>query len=130
MERIGQHHGRCQFRVRQPITANQREPAWTNFDISVYKNIPLGRQRERYLQLRLEMYSAPNHTEFSTVNSTVQLTSPTGAIGSAVLASYPNVSITNNLRPAGSTLPLGQFFGEYNAALSNRVIQIATKVYF
>jgi len=107
-----------------------RQPAWWNHDISLYKNIPMGGEGKRYAQLRLEMYNAFNHTEFSSVNSAVQLTAPNGAIGSGVFPSYPNLAITNNLRPAGSAAPLGQFFGEYNAARGARVIQVAVKLYF
>jgi hypothetical protein len=55
---------------------------------------------------------------------------PGGGIGTAVFSSYPNVAITNNLRPAGSTAALGQFFGEYNGARDARIIQIGVKVYF
>jgi hypothetical protein len=90
----------------------------------------MGGDGKRYAQLRLEMYNAFNHTEFSNVNSALQLTAPNGTIGSGIFSSYPNVSITNNLRPAGSPAPLGQFFGEYNAARAARVIQVALKLYF
>ncbi len=107
-----------------------RQPAWSNFDISLYKNFPFGGDGKRYLQLRLEGYNAPNHTEFSSYNMATQLTTPNGTIGSAVYASLPNVSITNNLRPLGSSAPLGQYFGEYNAARAARVIQIGAKLYF
>ena len=107
-----------------------RQPSWSNHDVSIYKNIPLGGDGKRYIQLRLEMYNMPNHTEFSSVNSSVQLTAPNGVIGSGIFASYPNVAITNNVRPAGSTAPLGQFFGEYNGARSARIIQLGGKVYF
>jgi hypothetical protein len=47
-----------------------------------------------------------------------------------MFASYPNVAITNNLRPAGAAAPLGQYFGEYNSARSPRVIQLGAKLYF
>jgi hypothetical protein len=39
-------------------------------------------------------------------------------------------AITNNLRPAGSTAALGQFFGEYSGARDGRIIQLGVKVYF
>jgi hypothetical protein len=106
-----------------------RQPSWVNHDISVYKNIPLWSENRRYLQLRLEMFNAFNHTEFSSVNSATQLTA-SGAIGNAIFNNYPNVAITNNLRPAGSAAPPGQFFGEYNAARPSRVIQLGAKLYF
>jgi hypothetical protein len=106
-----------------------REPGITNSDISFYKNIALAHDGRRFLQFRVEMFNAFNHTEFSSINAATQLTA-NGATGSAILNSYPNVSITNNLRPAGSTAPLGQYFGEYNGAANPRNIQIGAKLYF
>ena len=93
-----------------------RQPSWVNHDISVYKDILLGPERKRYLQLRLEMFNAFNSTQFSNINMGTQLVTAGGAIGNAIFADYPNVKITNNLRPAGSTALLGQFFGEYSGA--------------
>lgn len=107
-----------------------RGPGFVNHDVSVFKNIPLGKESVRRLQLRLEMFNAFNNTEFSGINSATQLVTPGGAIGSAVFSSYPNVAITNNLRPAGSTAALGQFFGEYSGARDGRIIQLGVKVYF
>ena len=108
-----------------------RQPGFMNNDASVFKNIPLGKERARYLQLRLEMYNALNHPEFSAINSATQIATPTGGLGSAVLTAYPNVVVTNNLRPAtGSTTPLGQYFGEYSAARNPRIVQLGAKVYF
>ena len=105
-----------------------RDPSTLNHDLTVFKNVTLGSER-RYLQLRVEMFNVFNHTEFSAVNSATQLTA-NGAIGANIFNSYPNVSVTNNLRPANSKAPLGQYFGEYNAALSPRVIQLGAKLYF
>jgi hypothetical protein len=76
------------------------------------------------------MFNAFNHTEFSGINRATQLVTPGGAIGSAIFSSYANVAITNNLRPAGSTAALGQFFGEFNIARDARIIQLGVKVYF
>ncbi len=107
-----------------------RQPSWMNHDISVSKSIPLGSDRARYLQIRLEMFNAFNHTEFVRINSGVQLATASGSIGNAVFSDYPNVKITNNLRPASSPAPLGQFFGEYNASRDSRIIQLGVKIYF
>ena len=54
-----------------------RGPGFFNSDISVFKNIPLGKESSRRLQLRLEMFNAFNHTEFSGVNGATQLVTPT-----------------------------------------------------
>jgi hypothetical protein len=50
--------------------------------------------------------------------------------GPAIFNDYGKAVITNNLRPAGSAVPVGRFFGEYSAASSPRVIQLAVKLYF
>jgi hypothetical protein len=107
-----------------------RQPGWTNHDISVYKDIRLGRERVRYLQLRVEMFNAFNHTEFSSINGGTQLVTASGTVGNNIFTDYPNVKITNSLRPAGSAAPLGQYFGEYNGARDGRVIQVGAKLYF
>jgi hypothetical protein len=46
------------------------------------------------------------------------------------VANFSTLSITNNLRPAGSTKPLGTYFGEYNATREQRIVQLAAKFYF
>jgi hypothetical protein len=46
---------------------------------------------------------------------------------------YSTLVITNNLRNGpveGSTVPLGQRFGEYNGAREPRTIQLGVKIYF
>jgi hypothetical protein len=48
-----------------------RLPGTNNWDISLFKNIPL-RSEGRYLQLRWEFYNAFNHTQFSGVNTTAR----------------------------------------------------------
>jgi hypothetical protein len=116
-----------------------RGPGTHNHDLALYKNIPFDGERKRYLQLRFELFNAFNHTQFSSVNLGTQLVNSTGQIGNAVFNGYPNLGITNNLRSACVTaagqpdcqsLPLGQYFGEYNGARSPRVIQLAAKFYF
>jgi hypothetical protein len=51
--------------VLRPI----RGPGLNNWDMSIYKRIPLGGE-SRYLQLRLEMYNVWNHTQWSFLNVT------------------------------------------------------------
>jgi len=107
-----------------------RNPGVNNHDISIFKNFPLSGEGSRYLQLRFEFFNAFNHTQFAGINGSTNLTTATGQTGAAIFNNYNNLSITNNLRPAGSTSPLGQFFGEYNSARDPRIIQLAVKVYF
>jgi hypothetical protein len=108
-----------------------RNPNFINHDVSVFKNFRYSSVEGRYVQFRLEMFNAPNNTRFSGVNSGTNITAPNGATGAAAFSSNPaSLKITDNLRPAGSTAPLGQYFGEYSAAASARVIQLGLKIYF
>ena len=107
-----------------------RNPGFSNHDLSVFKNIPLGGNGKRMLQLRLEMFNVLNHTQFSGYNLTTNVTNGAGQTGAAIFNDYTNLSVTNSTRPAGDTRPLGTFFGEYNAVRDPRIIQLAAKLYF
>jgi outer membrane receptor protein involved in Fe transport len=112
-----------------------RNPGINNTDLSIFKNFPLGdAEKGRYLQLRVEAFNVFNHTQFSGINAGTNLAVPQPgggfATGNAIFANYGSAIITNNLRPAGSTAPLGQFFGEYNAARDPRIIQLGAKIYW
>lgn len=76
------------------------------------------------------MFNFLNATEFNGINGGTQLVTSSGQIGNAAFSSYPNVGITNNLRPAGSKASLGTFFGEYSSARDPRIIQLGVKLYF
>ena len=69
-----------------------------------------------------------NHTQFSSINLTANLAAP-NATGNAIFNNYSNAVIAN-VRPAGSSEPLGRYFGEYNGASTPRVIQLGLKLYF
>jgi hypothetical protein len=111
-----------------------RGPRINNQNLSLFKNFPLGGEGGRSLQLRFEMFNAFNHTQFASINSATNLAMPNAAggftTGVAIFNDYSRAVITGNLRPAGSTLPLGRFFGEYNSAHDPRIIQLGVKVYF
>jgi hypothetical protein len=111
-----------------------RGPGMNNQNIAVFKKVPLGTEQGQYLQLRVEMFNAFNHTQFSSINGTTNLSVPTltggFATGGAIFNDYSHAVITNNLRPAGSTEPLGRFFGEYSGAMNPRIIQLGVKLYF
>jgi hypothetical protein len=53
-----------------------RGPGINNWDISLFKNFPLGAE-SRWLQLRWELYNAWNHTQFSAVDTSARF-SPDG----------------------------------------------------
>jgi len=123
-----------------------RGPGVNNHDLTIFKNLPWGREGKRSLQLRFEMFNAFNHTQFKGINSNVNLAVPvqnlgdpipspipagvTFRTGSNIFSDYGRVIITNNLRPADSNKPLGQYFGEYNSARDPRIIQLGVKLYF
>ena len=71
-----------------------RGPGINNFDMSIFKNIPV---KERVnLQLRFEAYNAFNHTQYSSINTTAQFNPTTGqqvnaAFGSLTAARTPRV---------------------------------------
>jgi len=92
-----------------------RRPGVNNWDISVFKNIPFGGER-RYLQLRLEMFNAPNHTQFSDFNRNATFNAANGAI----------TNLPTALGGGG-----GRFgFGAVTGARDPRLIQLAAKFYF
>ena len=60
------------------------------------------------------------------------MTTATGATGASVLnvPNFSSLTITNNLRPAGSTKALGSYFGEFNGTREQRIVQLGAKLYF
>ncbi|HMB27047.1 MAG TPA: hypothetical protein VKS99_03035, partial [Blastocatellia bacterium] len=120
-----------------------RNPGINNTDLSIFKKIPLGdRDKGRYIQLRLEAFNVFNHTQFSGINTSVNLVVPNGTnaagdqqflTGNAIFARYNEVIISNAIRGqrvSDSTRPLGAFFGEYNGARDPRILQLAVKIAF
>ena len=80
-----------------------RGPGVTNFDLTLFKNIPLGGDRRR-LQLRWEVYNLFNHLQFNAVNTTARF----DAQGNQV----------------------NQLFGQVTSARTPRVMQVAVRVVF
>jgi hypothetical protein len=101
-----------------------------NWDMSLFKNIPLGSNEQRYIQLRLEAFNIFNHPNFSGVNLwNWGFNAPSGSAPSQLFF---------NTRPSDSPVSkadvLGNYFGEYNSQYGGiggpRVIQLAAKIYF
>jgi hypothetical protein len=107
-----------------------RNPGFQNHDLSLFKSFPLGGDRRRYLQLRFEAFNVLNSAQFSAVNRTTNLTNASGQTGAAVFNNYTGLTVTNNLRPAGSTAVQGTYFGEYTNTRDPRILQIGVKLYF
>jgi hypothetical protein len=107
-----------------------RNPWIVNQDLSVFKNIPLGGEGKRYIQLRVEAFNAPNHPQISGYNLTSNVTNAANQTGSNIFGNFTGLVASNNTRPAGSISPLGTYFGEPSAAQNMRVIQLGVKFYF
>jgi hypothetical protein len=90
-------------------------PGTNDWDISLFKNFAYTKGEGRYFQLRCEGYNAPNHTQFSGINTSATFNS------AGVITNLPTV-----LGGGG-----GRYgFGAVNGARSARVIQLALKLYF
>ena len=93
-----------------------RRPGTHNWDVSVFKNVPLGPDARRFLQLRLEMFNAPNHTQFSGFNNNVTFNPATGAI----------TNLPTSVGGGG-----GRYgFGAINGDRDPRRVQLAAKIYW
>jgi hypothetical protein len=99
-----------------------RGPGIHNWDMSLFKNIQFGSDFSRRLQLRLEAYNVFNHTQWGTMNTTVQFNS------AGVVQNLPIQVVGDPRQPNGGRLG----FGALNSirANSQRILQIAVKLYF
>jgi hypothetical protein len=82
------------------------------------------------LQLRFPSFNLFNHPQVSGYNLTTNINNAAGQTGSAIFNNFTGLTVTNNLRPAGNTSVLGNYFGETNGARDMRVIQLSVKFYF
>ena len=97
-----------------------RGPGMNNWDLSLFKKIPIGKNEARFVQLRFEMYNAWNHTQFSGFNNTPTFDA-TGKITNLPAA----------LGGGGGRFGFGALNGVRAAAAGGpRNIQIAAKLYF
>ena len=91
-----------------------RQPGWNNWDVSVFKNFPL--REAMSIQIRLEMFNAPNHPQFNAYNTGATFSSTTG-------------KVINTPTALGGTG--GRFgFGAITGTNDPRRIQLAGKIYF
>ncbi len=122
--------------IGAPIGASRaslRGGGLQNWDMSLFKNIPLGSNEQRYIQLRLEAFNVFNHPNFNNVNLNWEIIPPSGT--SAAIMKI-------NTREPGAWLQggdpcsglSGSCFGEYNGQYSGtggpRVLQLGAKIYF
>jgi hypothetical protein len=102
-----------------------RGPGVENFDLSVFKKFPLGGDGVRYLQFRLEMYNAFNHTQWGGVVASNYI--PAG------FNNTPTFDATGKITnlPAALGGGGGRYgFGALNAVRPPRNIQVGVKIYF
>ncbi|HEY3442954.1 MAG TPA: carboxypeptidase-like regulatory domain-containing protein [Paludibaculum sp.] len=91
-----------------------RQPGWNNWDVSVFKNFPI--REAMSIQIRLEMFNAPNHPQFNAYNTGATFSSTTG-------------KVINTPTALGGTG--GRFgFGAITGTNDPRRIQLAGKFYF
>jgi hypothetical protein len=102
-----------------------RGPGVNNWNISFFKKYPLGSSEQRYLQLRLELYNAFNHTQWG------------GTASNNYIPAGLNITPTFNAAGQITNLPTalggggGRFgFGALNAVRPPRSIQLGAKIYF
>jgi len=90
-------------------------PGTNHWDVSVFKSFPFSADGSRFVQLRLEMFNAPNHTQYSGVNTSI------------VFDSAGKVTNLPTALGGGG----GRFgFGAVTSARDPRIIQLAAKIYF
>ncbi|MEK7832784.1 MAG: TonB-dependent receptor [Acidobacteriota bacterium] len=107
-------------------------PGINNTDLSVFKNFGLGGDGKRSLQLRVEAFNVFNSAQFSDMNRGVTWTNFQAYLDGRQATS------TNILNVRGSTLAgnprlgngVGEFNGLHGAVSSNRVVQLAVKIFF
>jgi hypothetical protein len=96
--------------ARYPV----RQPTWVNFDVSIFKNIPI--HESIRMQLRMEMFNAPNHPQFNDFNRSAAFNATTGKL----------TNLPTALGGGG-----GRFgFGAITGTNDPRRIQLAAKIYF
>ena len=90
-------------------------PVWmNNLDMSLIKNIPI-KSEKRMLTFRAEFFNLPNHTQFSSINNTLQ---------------YDLGSYQNWIAGKGSLVQSNSQFGRYTAARNPRQVALTLRFQF
>lgn len=120
-----------QIGLPQPWSQNYIRTGGTNrWDMSVFKNIPLGSNEQRSLQLRLEAFNVFNHPQFYGMNLGATPNNDSNYWDWAWNYSSASPVPSANIRPTGKVGNVGQYFGEYNGSGDERVVQLGVKLYF
>ena len=91
-------------------------PPINNLDLSISKVVPIGKQVR--FEVRLDMFNALNHTQFTGVNATANFAGP----GSNVITNLPYDASGNLVRNNG--------FGSINGVAPPRTLQLVTRLTF
>ena len=126
----------AQRRFKQGLTLGVAY-TWSNVtDLSLFKNIPLGGDSARFIQLRLETFNVFNHAQFDSFNSGLTF-NVAGSFADYKANRQGSLATLRNLRCGVSSPavgPLGRATAEFNAqpgyVSGNRVVQLAAKIYF
>lgn len=107
----------------RPFTGSRgvlRDGGMQNWDMSIFKNIPLGKNEVRYLQLRGEAFNIFNHPNFDQRDYSANLTLPS-------CSSSPCTPMS--IGPANPTT-FGHYISQYSGVGGPRVLQLGAKIYF
>jgi len=90
-------------------------PTTNQFDMSLFKDFPLGKNEARKFEIRWETYNTFNHTEFTTLNTSVT-----------------SVQATSGGLVTGITTPAGNntTFGRFTNTQPPRIMALAAKIIF
>lgn len=90
-----------------------------NWDLSIFKNIPIGKSETRYVQLRLEGFNAFNHPNFNDKNYSANFNGP-----------WPYVADPTTPLSVTKASNWGTYSDTYNGVGGFRVVQLGAKIYF
>jgi hypothetical protein len=110
-------------RIGLPFTGSRgvlRDGGMQNWDMSIFKNIPLSKDGRRYLQLRGEAFNIFNHPNLDQKDYAANLTLPSCSSTGCTPMS---------IAPANSTT-FGHYISQYSGVGGPRVLQLAAKFYF
>jgi len=113
-----------------------RRPGINVTDLSLFKNIGLGGDGARYIQLRLETFNVFNQAQFDNFNSGLTF-NVAGSLADYKANQQGSPTTLRNLRNGVNSPavgPLGRAASEFNAqpgfVSGNRILQVAVKIYF
>jgi len=87
-----------------------RQPSWWGQDVTIMKNLPLGKDERRSLQVNFQAYNVLNHTGFSSISSSMTFNT-SGTITNVDSAGRPNA-------------------GQYSGTRNPRVCLLSVKLMF